>query len=206
MNSNCSVVIERGEAVSVNKIKPFTMNKQWYVLYTKSNCEKKVNELLCKKGIEAYCPLNKIYRQWSDRRKQLNVPLFPSYVFVKVTEKDLLSLRNMTSKIVSILYWLGKPAVIKNEEISEIKYFLNQHADVKLEKRIVDINDEVVVIRGPFYNQKGIVKSLKNNAVVLSLPSLGYNMVAELDLSNIKQVYTFNHEMDFQKHTGLSLC
>ena len=187
MNSIRSNVIGRGEAVSLLLVKSFTMNKQWYVLYTKSNCEKKVNELLYKKGIEAYCPLNKVYRQWSDRRKQLSVPLFPSYVFVNVAEKDLLLLRSMTSKIVSILYWLGKPAVIKNDEILEIKNFLNRHTEVKLEKRSVNINDEVVVIRGPFYNQHGIVRSIKNNTVVLSLPSLGYNMIAELDLSKLNE-------------------
>lgn len=182
------------------------MNKHWYVLYTKSNCEKKVSDLLFKKGIEAYCPLNKVYRQWSDRRKQLSVPLFPSYVFVNVTENELSLLRNMTSKIVNVLYWLGRPAIIKNDEILEIKNFLHQHTSIKLEKRCVDINDQVVVIRGPFYNQKGIVKLIKNNTVVLSLPSLGYNMIAELEISNIQQVYSFKHEMDYKKHTGISVC
>lgn len=182
------------------------MNKNWYVLYTKSNCEKKVNELLFKKGIEVYCPFNKVYRQWSDRKKQLSVPLFPSYVFVFVCEKDLPLLKNMTSKIVSVLYWLGRPAIIKNDEILEIKKFLNQHIAVKLEKRSVDVNDQVIVIRGPFYNQRGIVKLIKNNMVVLSLPSLGYNMIAELSISNIQQVYTFNHEMDYKEHSSLSVC
>ena len=65
------------------------MNKHWYVLYTKSNCEKKVAELLNKRGVETYCPINKVYRQWSDRRKQLSVPLFTSYVFVKTEEPEL---------------------------------------------------------------------------------------------------------------------
>ncbi len=199
-------MIEDGEAVSINIIKNFIMTKYWYVLYTKSNCEKKVNEILCKKGIDSYCPLNKVYRQWSDRRKQLSIPLFPSYVFVNVEEKDLSLLRNMTSKIVSVLYWLGRPAVIKNEEILEIKRFLKQHVEIKLEKRAVDINDQVVVIRGPFYNQRGVVKLLKNNSVVLSLPSLGYNMIAELDISNIQHVYALNHEMDYKEHSGLSVC
>lgn len=182
------------------------MNKSWYVLYTKSNCEKKVAEMLSRKGVETYCPLNKIYRQWSDRRKQLSVPLFTSYVFVYVEEKDLYFVKKITSKVVSILYWLGRPAIIKNDEILEIKKFLNKHSEVKLDKRVVDVNDEVLIIRGPFYNQHGIIKSLKNNSVVLSLPSLGYNMIAELDISNIQQVYTFKHEMDYQKHTGLSVC
>lgn len=199
-------MIERGEAVSFTEVNPFAMNKHWYVLYTKSNCEKKVNELLLKKGIEVYCPLNKVYRQWSDRRKQLSVPLFPSYVFVNVTENELSLLKSMTSKIVNVLYWLGRPAIIKDKEITEIKTFLKQHTDVKLEKRNVDVNDQVVVIRGPFYNQHGVVQLIKNNSVVLSLPSLGYNMIAELEVSNIQQVYNFNHEMDYKKYPGVSVC
>lgn len=199
-------MIECGEAVSFHGLKPFTMNKHWYVLYTKSNCEKKVNELLLKEGIEAYCPVNKVYRQWSDRRKQLSVPLFPSYVFVCVEEHELSILRTLSSKIVSVLYWLGRPAIIKDDEIHQIKSFLNQHTSIKLEKRNVDVNDQVVVLRGPFYNLRGVVKLIKNNTVVLSLPSLGYNMIAELEISNIQQVYTLNHEMDYKEHAGVSVC
>jgi transcription antitermination factor NusG len=182
------------------------MNKYWYVLYTKSNCEKKVAELLSKRGIESYCPLHKVYRQWSDRRKQLSVPLFTSYVFVNVEEPELARVRSITSSIVSAVYWLGRPAVIKDAEIQEIKDFLNKHSMITLEKRPVDLNDEVLVMRGPFYNQHGIVQSVKNHSVILSLPSLGYNMIAELDISNIQVVYTFNNEIDYKKHASLSVC
>jgi transcription antitermination factor NusG len=162
--------------------------------------------LLSKRGIESYCPLNKVYRQWSDRRKQLSIPLFTSYVFVKVEEPELARVRSITSSIVSAVYWLGRPAVIKDAEIQEIKNFLNKHSTITLEKRPVDLNDEVLVMRGPFYNQHGIVQSVKNHSVVLSLPSLGYNMIAELDISNIQVVYTFNNEVDYKKHASLSLC
>lgn len=182
------------------------MNKHWHVLYTKSNCEKKVSELLAKRGVENYCPLNRVYRQWSDRKKQVAVPLFTSYVFVKVDEHDLVLIRSLTSNIVSVVYWLGKPAVIRDTEIQEIKNFLNKHTGIKLEKRSVNLNDEVVIVRGPFYDQHGIVQSVKNHSVVLSLPSLGYNMIAELDISNIQVVYTLNNEVDYKKHASLSFC
>jgi transcription antitermination factor NusG len=182
------------------------MNNHWYVLYTKSNCERKVSELLTKRGIETYCPLNRVYRQWSDRKKQISIPLFTSYVFVRVNESDLTFIRSLTTSIVSAVYWLGKPAVIRDAEIQEIKNFLSKHSEIKLEKRKVNLNDEVVITRGPFYDQHGIVQTVKNHSVVLSLPSLGYNMIAELDISNIQVVYTFNNEVDYQKHTRLSVC
>jgi|LauGreDrversion4_2_1035121.scaffolds.fasta_scaffold216415_2 transcription antitermination factor NusG len=190
----------------LNQVKQCIMNKCWYVLYTKSNCEKKVAELISKQGFESYCPLNKVYRQWSDRRKQISIPLFTSYVFVNVEEKELARVRSITSSIVSPVYWLGRPAVIQDAEIQEIRNFLNNHSEIKLEKRPVDLNDQVVIMRGPFYNQHGIVQSVKNHSVVLSLPSLGYNMIAELDISNIQVVYTFNNEVDYKKHASLSVC
>lgn len=182
------------------------MNNHWYVLYTKSNCEKKVSDLLAKRGIETYCPLNKVYRQWSDRKKQISIPLFTSYVFVRVNESDLGFIRSLTTSIVSAVYWLGKPAIIRDTEIQEIKNFLSKHSEIKLEKRKVNLNDKVVITRGPFYDKHGIVQTVKNHSVVLSLPSLGYNMIAELDISNIQVVYTFNNEVDYKKHTRLSVC
>ena len=58
--------------------------KKWFVVYTKSRCEKKVADLLTKKGIENYCPLNRVQKQWSDRKKIILAPLFTSYVFVRI--------------------------------------------------------------------------------------------------------------------------
>ena len=127
------------------------MNKLWFVLYTRSNCEKKVSELLTKREIENYCPLNKVYRQWSDRKKIVDMPLFSSYVFVRVLEKELTGLKSLTSNIVNLVYWLGKPAVVKDQEIDNIKFFLNEYSNIKLEKRNVDINEDVLIMRGPFF-------------------------------------------------------
>ncbi len=58
-------------------------SKHWYAIYTKPRWEKKVHHLLSEKGLEAYCPLNKVTRKWSDRMKTVEEPLFKSYVFVQ---------------------------------------------------------------------------------------------------------------------------
>ena len=60
----------------------------WYVVYTKSKQEKKVAEGLKKLGIEAYCPLVTVMKQWSDRKKKVEVPLINSYVFVNIDERQ----------------------------------------------------------------------------------------------------------------------
>ncbi|MEY4660481.1 MAG: hypothetical protein RLZZ42_433, partial [Bacteroidota bacterium] len=62
------------------------MKKKWFAVYTRSRCEKKVAQMLTKRGIVNYCPLNKKLRQWSDRKKYIFEPLFPSYVFVYIEE------------------------------------------------------------------------------------------------------------------------
>ena len=89
---------------------------KWFALYTKPRWEKKVNQLLIDKGVECYCPLNKVKRKWSDRTKTLEEPLFKSYVFVKVTEEERTKVR-LTNGVVNFVYWNGKPAIVREKEI-----------------------------------------------------------------------------------------
>ncbi len=79
----------------------------WYVVYTKPKWEKKVAEQLKNAGVECYCPLIVKIHQWSDRKKKVEVPLFNSYVFVRLAEED----RNLvfqSTGAVRYLFWLGK--------------------------------------------------------------------------------------------------
>jgi len=159
--------------------------KKWYAVYTKSRCEKKVAHLLSQKGIEYYCPLNKVQRQWSDRKKIIFEPLFTSYVFVRIPLEEQLIIRNING-VLNFVYWLSKPAVIKNEEIEIIKQFLNEHSFARLEKVAVNINDLVRVASGPFMEQEGKVVSIKNKTVKIMLPCLGYLMYVEMDPAKVK--------------------
>ena len=101
-----------------------TKEPKWYAVYTKPRWEKKVAELLARQGMEQYCPLNKVQRQWSDRKKTIEEPLFKSYVFIHVKEDALLNVKQ-TDGVINLLYWLGKPAVIKDFEIEAIRNFLS---------------------------------------------------------------------------------
>src|SRR5665213_2110975 len=104
-------------------------SKKWYAVYTKPRCEKKVADLLVKKNIENYCPLNRVQKQWSDRKKIILEPLFTSYVFVNINSSERLSVQQ-TYGVLNFVFWLNKPAVIRNEEIDIIKRFLNEHTNV----------------------------------------------------------------------------
>ncbi len=163
------------------------MKKNWYAVYTKSRCEKKVSAALTKKKIENYCPLNRIVRQWSDRKKMTLEPLFTSYVFVNVTEFEMAAVKQ-TGDIVNFVYWLGRPAVIKDVEIESIQHFLNEHTDVQLEKTAVNVSDMVRIVSGPLMEFEGNVVSIKNNRVKVTLPSLGFMMSAEVQKSSVELV------------------
>ncbi len=164
------------------------MEMKWYVLYTKSRCEKKVAGILTKRGIDNYCPLNRVVRQWSDRRKMVYEPLFSSYVFVRLLVSDINKIKQTTTDIVNFVYWLGQPAVVRDDEIESIRQFMGEYSNVKLEKISVNINDHVRIMSGPLVNSFGQIKEIQNNKVRLHLPTLGYSAVAEINLSNIEVV------------------
>lgn len=164
-----------------------TDSKHWYAVYTRPRWEKKVAEILTRDTIENYCPLNKVLRQWSDRKKYVHEPMFTSYVFVRVAETEH-NLLKQTDGIINMVYWLGKPAVIRDSEIDLIKKFLNEYTNVKLEKTPINLNDRVRVLGGPLMDREGQVMVLKNKTVKILLPSLGYMMLAEVETDNVKVI------------------
>lgn len=162
-----------------------TGDKHWYAVYTRPKWEKKVADLLTRKNIENYCPINKVERQWSDRKKIVHEPLFTSYVFVNITETQLWEVRQVDG-VINFVFFLAKPAVIRNEEIYAIKDFLEKHDNVKLDKTTVNLNDNVRITDGAFIHLEGNVLELRHKTIVVVLPSLGYNLVAEIQKSHIK--------------------
>lgn len=144
----------------------------WYVVYTKPKWEKKVAEQLIKIGVECYCPMITQVRQWSDRKKKVIVPLFNSYVFVQLEEKD----RNLvfqSSGAVRYLFWLGKAAIVRDEEIATIKKWLDSPGKYEVTVDAIKIGDEITLESGPFASQKAIVQEINKNHYLLVLESLG---------------------------------
>ncbi|MBG6109894.1 transcription antitermination factor NusG [Flavobacterium sp. CG_9.10] len=144
----------------------------WYVVYTKPKWEKKVAEQLNKIGIECYCPLITQVRQWSDRKKKVEVPLFNSYVFVQLEETD----RNLvfqSAGAVRYLFWLGKPAIVKNEEISIIKSWLETPDIYDMSIDSIKVGDKITLESGPFSTQEATVQEINKTHYVLVLESLG---------------------------------
>lgn len=161
--------------------------KSWYVVYTKPRWEKKVYGLLTDKNIEAYCPLNKVRRKWSDRIKWVEEPLFKSYVFVNLTEAEQARVRTIAG-VVNFVYWLGKPAVVKDKEIEVIRKFLNDYEEVWTEPVDLQRDAHVVIRQGAFMNKEARVVKIVNNNVRVLIESIGYALVAVVAKSNLEVI------------------
>ena len=157
---------------------------KWFALYTKPRWEKKVNQLLLGKGVECYCPLNKVKRKWSDRTKTIEEPLFKSYVFVKVTEEERTKVR-LTNGVVNFVYWNGKPAVVREKEIQTIKLFLDEHENVQLKPMDLTVQQRVLITSGTFMDQTATILDVRKKEVKVSIDSLGYELVALIDKNKI---------------------
>jgi transcription antitermination factor NusG len=167
------------------------MNLKWYAIYTRPRWEKKVNNLLTQRGIESYCPLNKVRRKWSDRIKTIEEPLFKSYVFVKIREEERTNVR-MTNGVVNFVYSNGKPAIIKEKEIQTIKRFLDEYENVQVMKMDILPGDKVQVTAGPMMDKEGKVLEVKNKMAKVCIDSLGYMLIAYINKSKLITVQQTN--------------
>jgi len=146
----------------------------WYALYIKYRNEKKVAKQLADLGLKVYCPVKIQIRQWSDRKKKVETPLIPSYIFVQLEEKDR-DLVFQVSGVVRYVFWLGKPAIVRNEEILILKEYLqNTRLDANLES--LKPGDIFSIPTGPFKGREGIVKELDKNRIQLLLVGLGFKI------------------------------
>ena len=164
------------------------IKKNWLVIYTKPRWEKKVNTSLVKKGIEAYCPLNKVRRKWSDRMKTIEEPLFKSYVFVKVEDAGMTEVR-FVDGVLNYVYWNGKPAIVREEEIIEIKKFMSEYEDVEVSSIELKPADAVVLNAGVMMGATGrVMRMMGNNTVEVRIDSLGFILTAKFDKKTVSKV------------------
>ncbi|MEJ7820744.1 MAG: UpxY family transcription antiterminator [Chitinophagaceae bacterium] len=163
------------------------INLNWYAVNTRPRWEKKIAQILDVKGIENYCPLNKVVKQWSDRKKIIFEPLFKGYVFVRVEEQKKWDLKRIEG-ILNYVYWLGKPAKIKPEEINIIKKFLNEFSEIVVEKIGLQVNQKVRVRQGVLMNYEGILLELSGSRAFVKIESMGLQLSAHFDKKNLENI------------------
>ncbi len=143
--------------------------------------------LLLAKGIDHYCPLNKVTKQWSDRRKIVIEPLFKGYVFVRVKELEKWEIKNVEG-ILNYVYWQGKPAVVKDKEIDTIKKFLQEFTDVQVINPQLAVNNKVLIRQGVLMNYQGIVIEVSGSRAKVKINSMGLELSAVFDKKNLEPV------------------
>jgi transcription antitermination factor NusG len=115
-------------------------------------------------------------KQWSDRKKKVTSPLFTSYVFVQLADAE----RSIVFKIpgvVRYLFWLGKPAIVREEEIATIKELLNETIYKEVGLAALVPGDTVILEEGVFKGQKATLKESKGNNTILILNGFGTKLI-----------------------------
>ena len=153
--------------------------KKWFVIYTKANQEIKVSKRLNEIGISCYCPTVTIIKQYSDRKKKILKTLIPSYVFVLIEEgrrNDIFSVFG----VARYMFWLGKPAVVREKEIELMKKYLNgEFQSVSLTNFTKGQLHKIS--EGVFAGKIGRVIEIQKNKIKLQLESLGMIVTLKLE-------------------------
>ncbi len=156
--------------------------KQWYVLYVKRNHEKKVEQRINQwdKAIEAFCPTRTEVRNWSDRKKKIQIPLLPRIVFIQATAQDRNTVFNIPGT-VRYLYDNGKPGIVREAEIQFLKNNLDTLDIASHTLQPITAGATLPLDDFGMPDQEGVVvKSTKNNLWVV-LKSVGFVVKLQLN-------------------------
>ncbi|MCI0413493.1 UpxY family transcription antiterminator [bacterium] len=156
---------------------------QWYAVYTRSRHEKTVASRLEEKRIEVFLPLRKVLRRWKDRRKEVLMPLFSSYVFVRIPFTQKLSVLQ-TPGVVQILSEGSKPMPIPEEQIVSIQKLVESGLTYDPYPYLKE-GSLVSVVRGPLTGVQGIlVEKRKKHLLVLSVDLIQQSAALQVDISD----------------------
>ncbi|MCD4772984.1 MAG: UpxY family transcription antiterminator [Bacteroidales bacterium] len=157
----------------------------WYALYTRPRWEKKVYNELNNCGFEAYLPLIKKVKQWSDRTKKVEEPLIRSYVFVKTSEKEYYDILNVDGAI-RYIFFEGKAAPIPEWQIDALRKTLENQLSFKLTNEKLKPGEKVKIKEGPLKGTKGEIIQIKGkNNLVIRIENIGYNLLIEIEAENL---------------------
>lgn len=159
---------------------------RWYPVYTKSRAEKKAYQELQRKNITAYLPLKKELKQWSDRKKWVEEPLFKSYIFVHISNKEYTEVL-MTQGISRFVYFSGKIAIMPDKQMEDLQLLLASESDLELIEHEVKPGEKVLVNAGPFKGMIAELVSIKSKkSLVLRLETLGYAIEVKTSMAYIE--------------------
>ncbi len=144
--------------------------------------------------IEVFLPLVPTIRMWSDRRKKIFVPLFPSYLFIYGDENERLKAIRGTIGALGYLMYRKRPAIVTEREIENIKISLKEPERIKVDKLIITEGALVEITSGPFRGMTGIVIEVRGSyRLVVNIIELNASLNIELTSSEIKLLKTYKN-------------
>jgi len=162
----------------------------WFAIYTNPRAEKKAFSGLLEKGIDAYLPLQRTLKQWSDRKKWVEEPLFRSYIFVNIPQSLYFEVLS-TPGIVRYITFEGKAVVIPPKQIDAIRYFLSETGPLDESTALEDLvpGSAVEIIRGPL---KGLTGHLADHQgrqkVRIEIEALGQAVFVTIPIAQLKRL------------------
>lgn len=164
-------------------------SKFWVAVYTRSKAEKKLSESLNRAGIETYTPIQRQTRQWSDRKKTIDVVIIPTIIFAKIENSDISKIREQ-QHFIRILSYPGSknPAHIPNEQIDRLRFMLERSEEnVEFVSNDFNVFDKVRIMSGNLSGLEGTVERTADGKtyVTITIDLLGGAKVA-VDSSILK--------------------
>ena len=164
----------------------FSPEKSWYALYTRSRAEKQVNELLLRSGFDTYLPLQKVLKQWSDRKKWVEIPLFSSYIFVHIFPAEYYGVLNIPGAVRYITFE-GKAVAIPPQQIEAIRQFVDTGQELPDVELNISPGSTVDIIAGPMKGISGeLIEIMGKKKVKIEIDGLGQSVFLELPAAHIK--------------------
>jgi len=176
------------ESHFVVKEKEKELKTNWYAVYTRPRFEKQVLKGLVDQGIEGYLPLIKTMRQWSDRKKMVEVPLFSSYVFVHINRSSY-DLVLQTHGVVKYITFEGKAATIPSDQIDNLKIIIDSNEKVEPTWESRRKGDQVIVNAGSLKGLKGeLITEGNRKKVLVRIQGIDQNLTVKVHSSLIEAI------------------
>ena len=158
---------------------------KWMLIYSKPRAELKLASRLIDAGVEVCCPTLKTIRQWGDRKKKVTEPLFKSYVLRKISPEQF-NIVYSFSGFSRFVYWLGKPVVVRDDEIDNTNKFLDNFVHNTILVKEITRGQNVQVNTGALRGRNGQVIRIGKSKALLHIEALGTLVEAELALSELE--------------------
>ena len=154
------------------------------MLYVNVRHEKKVFEKLQEQAIESYLPIVTRMKQWSDRKKRLEEPLFTGYVFVKLLEHEL-DKPLYVSGVLNYLAFGKQKAIVKQSEIDNLQYLISNGYQLNGLKQDIQVGEKVKITMASFKDEIAVVQKLIQNKAILFFEGLKLNLQVTLPVEAI---------------------